>query len=122
MQTPLFVDGQFVDGTLLNGAIAMLMSNYDFIGSELHTPGLLSPTSMVITAGSPSALQVTINLPSPFAVLFEDGALVNANGLVSGASTTSYAVNLASLVPASGAATVYILASYGPVREQPNRL
>jgi hypothetical protein len=118
MQAPLFVDGQFVDGTLLNGAMSMLMNNYEFIGSELHTPGLLSPTSMVFIAGSPSALQVTINLPSPFAVLFADGALVNANGIVSGATTTAYAVNLASLVPASGTATVYILASYGQIGEQ----
>jgi hypothetical protein len=120
MQTPQFVDGQFVDGTLLNGAIAMLMNDFEFIGSELHTPGLLNPGSMVIT---PSALQVTINLPStgtaPFAVLFKNGALVNANGLASGAVTTTYAVDLTSLVPTSGnPVTIYLLASYGQIGEQ----
>src|ERR1700761_221056 len=104
MQAPLFVDGQFVDATLLDGAMSMLMSNFDLIGSELHTPGLLNPASMVITAASPSPLYVTLSLPStgtsPFSVLFGNGALVNANGNVSGAVTTTYAVNLASLVPA----------------------
>lgn len=120
MQSPQFTDGQFVDGTLLNGAVAQLMANFELIGSELHTPGLLSPSSLVFT---PTALVVAVQAPSPFAVLFGSGAgaglVVSANGVVSGAISSTYQVNCASLVPASGpAVTVYIVASYGQIGQQ----
>ena len=116
MQTPAFVDGQFVDGTLLNGAVAQLMTNFELIGSELHTPGLLSPSSLTVTASG--GLAVTVSAPSPFGVLFGTGLVANANGVVSGAISSTYVVNFTSLVPGSGSVTAYILASYGQIGEQ----
>src|ERR1700761_6589526 len=116
MQTPLFIDGQFVDGTLLNGAVNLLMNDFELIGSGLHTPGLLNPASMTITAGTGTT--VTISLPPPFAVLFGTGLVVQANGVVSGATTYTYSLNLQSLVPTSGSpVTVYLLAAYGQIGE-----
>src|ERR1700761_3816666 len=115
MQTPLFIDGQFVDGTLLNGAVTMLMNDFELIGSDLHAPGVLSPGSMTITANN--GMTLTISLPSPFAVLFGTGLVVQANGVVSGATTSTYSLNLSSLVPASGSVTAYVLASYGQLGE-----
>lgn len=117
MQTPLFVDGQFVDGTLLNGAVAQLMNNFEVVGSELHTPGVLNPSSLTFAATT--LLNVTVTTPSPFAVLFATGLVVGGNQTVSGAVSSSYSVNFAPLVPTSGGAvTAYIVAGYGTIGEQ----
>lgn len=116
MQTPSFANGQFVDGTLLNGAIAQLMNNFEVIGADLHTPGLLNPSSLVFTA--PSGMNLGISAPS-LEVLFGNGLVVSANQTTNGASSSSYALNLASLVPGSGSVTVYIVAGYfGQIGEQ----
>jgi len=116
MQIPQFVDGQFVNGSLLNDAMTLIEDDFAFLGSGLHSPGLLNPGSLTFTAASPSNLSVTINAPSPFAVLFGSGSLVDAHGTVSGATTFTYALDFTSLVPSSGApVTAYILASYGTI-------
>lgn len=118
MQTPAFVDGQFVDGSLLNGAVAQFMSDFALIGAELHTPGLLNPTGLTFTA--PGGMLINVGAPSPFAVLFGNGLVVTANGVVSGATSSTYQVNFAPLVPTSGGAvTAFIVASYpGAIGEQ----
>lgn len=111
MQTPAFVDGQFVDGSLLNGAVAQIMSDFALIGTELHTPGLLNPTGLTFTAAG--GMAINVGAASPFAVLFGNGLVVTANGIVSGAISSTYQVNFTSLVPTSGGAvTAFIVASY----------
>lgn len=111
MQTPAFVDGQFVDGSLLNGAVAQIMSDFELIGTELHTPGVLNPSQLAFTA--PSAMLVNVSAPVPFGVLFGNGLVMTANGVISGAVTSTYQVNFAPLVPTSGSpVTAYVVASY----------
>lgn len=114
MDTPVFVDGQFVNATLLSYAVAAATSNFKTVGSELHSTGLLNPSSLTFT---PSNLTVQIDAPSPFAVLFGSGLVVGAHGTVAGADTSTYSLNLSSLVPGSGSQTVYILAEYATVSE-----
>lgn len=114
MDTPQFADGQFVNAALLNTALGSIESDFAFIGDELHTPGLLSPSTLVFT---PTNLVVQIQAPSPFAVLFGNGNLVGAHGTVAGADTTTYSLNFASFVPGSGSQTVYCLAQYTSIGE-----
>lgn len=115
MQTPALVDGQFVDGTLLNQMVAQFMVDFGMSGSALHTPGLLSPASLTFT---PSALTVLVQAPAPFAVLFGNGLVVQANGAINGALSSSTTVSFASLVPGAGSITAYIAASYIQIGQQ----
>lgn len=115
MLTPALVDGQFVDGTLLDGVVAQFMLDFGFIGSNLHTPGLLAPVSLAFT---PSALTVLVQAPAPFAVLFGSGLVVQANGTVNGALSSTYTANFAPLVPGAGSITAYIIASYTQIGQQ----
>lgn len=114
MDTPVFTDGQFVNAALLNSAVSGLMADFKAIGHELHTPGLLSPGTMIFT---PLNLIVQIQMPDPFAVLFGSGLVVGAHGTVNGQDTTTYTVNMASLVPGSGSQLAYIVAKYGQIGE-----
>lgn len=114
MDTPLFTDGQFVNATLLAYAIDAAMTNFKIVGTELHTPGLLSPSALVFT---PSNLIVQISAPSPFSVVFGSGLVVGAHGTVNGADTSTYNLDLSSFVPGTGSQLVYILAEYSTVSE-----
>ena len=114
MDTPLFIDGQFVNATLLNQAIQQLIGGMSGVGQFLHTPGLINPSAMTVNT---IGLQVTIQLPDPFAVLFGNGRVADAHGTADGADTTSYLLNLSTLVPPSGSRTVYVLASFTTIGE-----
>lgn len=114
MDFPVFVDGQFVNASLLNAAMNALTTDFEAIGKELHTPGLLSPTSLVFT---PSSLVIGIAAPDPFGVMFGSGIVTGAHGIVDGADTTSYSVNMAALRPVSGTRTAYIVAAYDAIGE-----
>ena len=114
MDTPQFTDGQFVNGSLLNGAFASAIANEKANSNEMHYPGLYNPSSLVFT---PSSLVVQIQAPSPFAVLFGSGSLAGAHGTTAGADTSTYSLNMASFVPGSGSQTVYILAEYTQIGE-----
>lgn len=114
MDTPVFADGQFVNAALLNEAFVSDQADFQFIGDRLHTPGLLSPSTLVFT---PTNLVVQIQAPAPFAVLFGNGTLTGAHGTVDGADTTTYNLNFASFVPGSGSQTVYCLAQVASIGE-----
>src|SRR5690349_12772955 len=114
MDSPIFIDGEFVNADLLNSAVQKLLSDIGQIGNTLHTPGLLDPSALTFT---PSGMTVTINAPDPFAVLFGTGYVVDAHGTVDGADTTQYSVNLAPLVPGTGTRLVYVVASYLTIGE-----
>src|SRR5690348_6624373 len=114
MDTPQFTDGQFVNGSLLNGAFASAIANEKANSNEMHYPGLYNPSSLVFT---PSSLVVQIQAPSPFAVLFGSGSLAGAHGTTAGADTSTYSLNMASFVPGSGSQTVYLLAEYTQIGE-----
>lgn len=109
MDIPLFIDGEFVNGTLLNNAASGIAADFELLGYELHSPGLISPGSLTIT---PSNLVLSITTPSPFAVMFSSGIVATATGTVNGADTDTYSLNLSSFVPGSGSQTVYVLAEW----------
>lgn len=114
MDTPQFTDDQFVNGALLTSAMTELQGNFSTIGSTLHTAGLLDPSALVFT---PTNLVLQIQAPSSFAVLFGNGLVVGAHGTANGADSSTYSLNLASLVPGSGSQTVFILAQYTTIGE-----
>jgi hypothetical protein len=115
MDTPLFIDGQFVNATLLNQAIQQITGSLSDIGSFLHTPGLINPSALTFT---PSGLNVIINAPDPFAVLFGNGRVADAHGTADGADTTTYVVSLGSFVPTSGGnQNVWVVASFATIGE-----
>lgn len=114
MDTPQFVDGQFVNGTMMNSAMALLMADFA-LTSALHYPGLLNPTDMTVTAAG--GMTVDIDMPSPFAVLFGNGLVVGAHGTADGADTQTYSIDLTALVPATGSQTVYVVAKQSAVGE-----
>jgi hypothetical protein len=79
-------------------------------------PNLITPTALAMT---PSALNVTVSAPSPFAVLVGNAALTTANGTSDGAVSYSYAVNLSSLIPGYGSVVAYGVASFAQVQDTP---
>jgi hypothetical protein len=114
MDVPVTANGQFVDNVLLNTAITTIMGSMKSIGLRLHTYGLLNPTSMTIT---PASMVLTVQVPSPFMVLFGDGSLVAGHGGANYADSSTYTVNMAPLVPGSGSVTAYVVASKGTISQ-----
>ena len=116
MDYPQFSSTQFLDATALNNAAQTLLGNNTLIGSTLFTAGLFNQMALM---SSPSGLQVTLDLPSPFAVLFSSGVLALAHGVNNNGNTQSYEVDLTSLVPSTGSSTVYIVASMIEIQQDP---
>lgn len=117
MKIPNFSPGQFVDATLFNAAMANQAVNFDAVASMAGRSGLVRPDAATITA---AGLVVTSLLPSPFAVLFENGVLASAHGTQSNADTSTYSTDFTSLVPVSGASVVsYLLATVTSIQQQP---
>lgn len=110
MDAPQFIDGDFINGSRMQGAFTSITNNFSSLGSLLHTPGLLNPAS--ITINPAGGLTLTVSVPSPFSVLFGSGILAGAHGTVAGQDTQTYSLNLTSLVPSSGSRVAYIVASY----------
>jgi hypothetical protein len=116
METPQFNTTQFLDATTLNRAAQTLFGNSKLIGSVLFTAGLFNQMSLM---SSSSGLQVMLDLPSPFAVLFANGSLVAAHGVNNNADTQSYEVDLTPLAPSTGSVTAYIVASLIEIQQDP---
>lgn len=116
MDLPQFSDSEFLDHNALNAAFNLSYASDQQVTDLTNSPGLINPSLLTFT---PSALTITVAAPSPFAVLFGNGALTGAHGTTDGADTTSTVVSLSSLVPGSGSVTAYILASFTQVQESP---
>ncbi len=116
MDLPQFSDSEFVDQNILNAAFGLVYSSAQQIVGLTNSPGLIHPSSLAFT---PSLLTVSVSAPSPFAVAFASGSLATAHGTVDGADTSTYTVNMAPLVPASGSVTAYIVASFVQIQEAP---
>lgn len=107
-----FTDGDFVDASLLNQQTTYSMQSDYMYGALLHTPGLVQPYTI---ATQISGLNLTLNFPTYAGVLFGDGVLATGHGTTNGTDSGTYTLNLASLVPSSGSATVYIIAEAAQV-------
>ena len=116
MQTPNFVPVQFFDAAGLNQQTKTLFGSITSPLSLLFSPGLINPQDMQV---STSGLQVTVDLPAPFAILTNTGIVAQAHGVVDNADTQSYEVDLTSLVPATGSVTAYIIASLTSIYQDP---
>lgn len=116
MQTPIITPVQFLDAQAFNAAIASILANDTMMNSVLFMPGLANAMQMMYQT---SGLQVTFTLPAPFAVLFQNGVLAQAHGVVDDADTDSYEVDLTPLVPSSGSVTAYIVASQVAINQDP---
>lgn len=117
MDSPLFSDSEFLDQNVLNAAFGLGYLSAQQITDLTNSPGLINPASTLVI--TPSGLNITVAAPAPFAVLFGNGALAQAFGNTNGATSSSYTVNLSSLVPGSGSVTVYVVASYSQVLQSP---
>ena len=117
MQTPVYTDFQFVSAPLLTGAEAQTAFSIEDITGSLHTPGLANASAITFT---PSGLNVTVVFGSTARVLFGSGVLAGGYGVVNGATSGSYTVNLSSYVPALGSTTVYLVASAIQIGQQGN--
>ena len=67
----------------------------------------------------PSLLVVAVSAPPPFGIQFSSGVYAQAHGLVNGTDSSTYSLDFSSLVPGSGSATVYAVASAAQVGENP---
>ena len=115
MQFPTIRRFQFLDQTSFNAAVQSLFANDVMLGSTLFMPGLVNANNLSV---SESGLQVTLDLPHPFAVLFQSGVIALAHGVTDNADTDSYQVDLTSLVPTAGSVTAYIIASLVSIEQQ----
>ncbi len=118
MKTPNFSNNQFIDATSMNSMVGMISSSLKDIDSALFTPGLINPSSLSLTQTAGS-LVATVSAPLPFRVLFSNGTLAAAYGTTNGATNSTYNVNFASLVPATGSVEVYLVASAVTINQSP---
>ena len=116
MDYPQIVANQFMDADAFNTAFTTLFDNDTLINSVLFTPGVVNPMMLM---SSTANLQVTLTLPSPFAVLFGNGILAQAHGVDNNTTSTSYEVDLTSLVPSSNQVVAYIVASLIEIEQDP---
>lgn len=116
MDQPLFSDSQFLDQNALNAAFGLGYTSAQQVTDLTNSPGLINPASLTIT---PSALNITVAAPAPFAVLFGSGALAGAHGTANGADTSTYTVSMSALVPTTGSVTAYVVASFTQIQETP---
>jgi hypothetical protein len=119
-QNPNFTDPQFVDanGTGgLNAAFGTVSGAIAAVGSGAWAaPGLISPESMTLSF---SGLVASVGLPLPWGVVNASGTLVHAHGTQTGADTQSYSASFASLVPATGSVTAYLVATLASIQQNP---
>lgn len=119
MLTPNFTDPQFVDANGvggLNAAFLSVSSSLSSAGSGMWSgPGLVNPEN---SGTGIAGLVATVNIPPPWGLITSGGTFVQAHGAQTGQDTTSYPVNFASVVPATGSVTAYCVAT--PIQIQQN--
>lgn len=116
MDYPQIASTQFMSAEAFNAAFMTLLGNDTLINSVLFTPGIVNPMELM---SSTANLQVTLGLPSPFAVLFGNGVLAQAHGIANNATTNSYEADLTSLVPVKTPVVAYIVASLIEIEQDP---
>lgn len=116
MQIPQFENKEFIDQTILDNAMGLLKNSMQSDNNaSFSQAGLIDPSSLTFTFNN--NLIVTVDAPLPFRVVFGNGTLANAEGLVNGAISTSTNVDFSSLVPSSGTVTAYMVASAQTVQQ-----
>ena len=116
MQNPNFNRNQFIDDVLLNTAAAQVSGNIAALGGAVLQPGLLHPEAVTWNLTS---LVATVNAGPPFQVMFSNGVLASAHGTINGQDSQQAAVNFASVAPASGSVTAYLVCSLSSIQQNP---
>lgn len=117
MQTPNFSQYQFVDENGLNTAFGSVSGSIAALAAETFpVVGLLYPEMLTYSG---SGMVLTVGAPSPAAIVTISGTVALAHGTTTGSDTQTYSVNFASLVPASGSVTAYLVATAATVQQNP---
>lgn len=120
MNTPNFTDPQFVDAAGvggLNTAFGSVSGTLSVIGSDIWAvPGLIAPEAMTLSF---SGMVATVGLPAPWGLVTSGGTVVQAHGTQTGQNTTTYSVNFAGSVPATGTANVWLAATPTQIQQNP---
>jgi hypothetical protein len=120
MKYSVYTDPQFLDAAGVGGLNSGVTTTTDAITSLGNAvwagPGLVTPEAMTIAFSGTTA---TVGLPRPWGIISSGGVVVHAHGTQTGADTSSYSVNFASLVPASGAVTAYLAATITQIQQDP---
>src|SRR5579864_3726812 len=121
--TPNFIAFEFVNEVGLNNAMSLLTTSYQELAADdvFFIPGLINQANLSFTFNN--NLVVTLTMPNigigAFKVLFQTGAISTAQGNTTGVSTDVYNVDLTTFVPVAGSQTVYIVAQYAQVQQDP---
>ncbi len=116
MKQGYFSQYEFINAASMNNAQSAAASSIGQMGSGLAYAGLIHPEAMTLT---PAALSISVAAPMPFQVMFGDGTIAGASGIVTGQVTSSYSVSFSSSVPGSGSTTAYLLASVVSIQQDP---
>lgn len=114
MKRAQFSQNQYVDQGILNTAESLTASGLTMLASGFVQAGLVRPDAMLLAF---SGLAASATLARPFGVLFGNGTFADAHGTVTGSDTQVYPVSFASLVPASGSITAYMVASLSTIQQ-----
>lgn len=116
MKTPTFSGNEYVDSVAFNTAAGLVSGDIAVLNSATMLPGL-SRNDVISFAAT--GLTMGLHLPAPFGINFGTGVFAQAHGVVTGQDTSTYAVSLSGVVPASGTATIYMLASQYSIQQNP---
>lgn len=116
MKTPVYTRYEYVDATAFSLAASQLVGNVGLLGDAAVIGGLFNNDSMTTSS---SGLVLTVNLPAPFGIINNAGAVAQAHGTVTNQDTSTYTVNFASFVPGTGSQTVYLIATLGTINQDP---
>src|SRR5271154_5918215 len=107
MDTPLYIDKQYIDQNLFNNNASYQNESIAEAMIQLCGTGLLNADSTMFSVPS---MVATITFAADFMILFDypQTAMSGAHGTTPNSDTQIYTVNLASYVPPTGTQTVYI--------------
>lgn len=103
----------------MNAAMAAVSGSFALGFGASMVPGLFSPWSATYSS---SGLNLTATLPAPFGVLFSNGVITQAHGLLTNSDTQTYTVPFSGVLPASGSITAYLLVSGVSIQQQPKQI
>ncbi len=109
MRLPNFSSSQFLNASALDNSTGLIKTSLEDANTAFFIPGLVYSSYLAYTFNN--SLTVSLNAPSPFAVLDANGILSEALGTTNGTINSVYSLDFTSFVPSSGSVTVYITAT-----------
>jgi len=119
MDTPNFLFKQFLSSTFLNTEFAAFAQSIAQAVGNLTGPGFINGNLITVTD---TGLEVTTVFGGAVVAVFNSAGawkLSGPFGVSSGSTSATYTTNLASFVPGSGDASVYLYATYEQIGATP---